>query len=204
MYIAIEGIKGSGKSTIINELVQDCIQSKLEYDIFPITAPMSEHHPFEEKLRECPEIISSDDFVEKLFLHRAYWHQRKISWKSPIVIGDRSIATACVTRWNKWGDPNYTCNRVKYQYAGIMKPKKIIWLDTEIEFASKNISKRLQKSTGIYDETVDKLYESKEAYSKLFFEHHYEKVFGKVEVISVKNNGNIEEVIYKIKQVINN
>ena len=203
MYIAIEGIKGSGKSTIIDLLVNDYNKKGISPEIFPITAPMELTHPLEKTLSIQPSKAQSDSFLEKLFLCRAYWQQHKISEKSQIIIGDRSIATACATRWHKWGNPSYTCRRVKWQYAGILRPQIIIWLDTPLEFAVKNISKRPQKITGKNDESIERLIESQMAYTQLLFGKEYEKTFGKVEVVNVKNDINIDVVVENIKSIIN-
>jgi thymidylate kinase len=92
---------------------------------------------------------------------------------------------------------------VKWQYAGIIKPQTIIWLDTTVDFAIHNISKRLQKSTGKSDEAIEKIIESQIAYSQLLFDKQYEKNFGSVEVVIINNDGDIEQVVKNIKKVIN-
>ena len=198
MYIAIEGIKGSGKSTIINELVADSKATQMK--LFPITASMSKNHPLEKFHQVNPELKSNDEFIENLFIHRAYWNQPDKSEK--MIVGDRSILTSYVSRWMKWSDPFCTIKKVEHQYKGIMKPNVLIWLETPVETATKNIRKRKQKEIRKSDEAEEKLIADKLIYEELIAGNLYKKKIENVQIIELANNGNEDEIKNEINQII--
>jgi thymidylate kinase len=198
MYIAIEGIKGSGKSTIINEIKSEIEQS--DFTIYPITASMKTNHPLERVHQITPSLKNNDEFLEKLFIYRAYWHHPKHTHK--MILGDRSILTSYVSRWTKWSDPYYTIQKVERQYKGIIKPNVLIWLETKTDYAVLNIKKRKQKDIRVSDETANRLLADKEVYEELIFDRLYMKKIKNTQIIIVPNNNNKEEVKKEISQII--
>lgn len=82
-----------------------------------------------------PILKEYDPFLESLYAQRAKWHQANLQKGNHLVIGDRSIVTSYVTRWNTWADPYYTIKRVEKFNASLMKPNLIIWLNVKPELA---------------------------------------------------------------------
>ena len=198
MYLAIEGIKGSGKSTIIGEILGE--DSRSELSSYRITASMGPHHPMEIAHEKYPWLKNNDEFLEKLFVHRAYWHMPGI--KKKIVVGDRSVLTSYVSRWSKWGDPYYTMKKVERQYKHIMKPDVLIWLQSRSERASKNIEGRIPKGIRKIDESIDRLITDRAIYEELICGNLYRRKVGKIQTVIVTNNGVIEDAKNEIKQII--
>ena len=147
-----------------------------------------------------PGLKNNDEFIEQLFIHRAYWNQPSKS--ENIIVGDRSILTSYVSRWMKWSDPFYTIKKVEDQYQGIMKPKVLVWLETPVERATENIQKRKQKEIRKKDESKEKLMLDKMIYEELISGNLYKKKIDNAQIILLKNNGNKSELKNEIKQII--
>lgn len=202
MYVAIEGIKGTGKSTIISSLINDESSSNYRTSIFPITASMGANHPLEIKIERNPFLKFDDAFIERLFIERAYWNQSICDKNASIILGDRSIATAYVTRWYKWNDPYYTIKRVNAQYAGIRMPDVIVWLSTKVASAQKNIERRIKNNVCSTDEKYDRLIQSNTIYEELFACKLYHKKIKNTQLITVINNDTIGELKNEIQSII--
>ncbi len=200
MYIAIEGIKGSGKSTLVSRISAKYSQGPSEFSSFPITASMGNAHPLEQLLLVDNELRNNDDFLEMLFLHRAYWNQPKAD--SKLILGDRSIATAIVSRWDKWGDPYHTIEKVKTEYRNIRTPNVIIWLDTPMTNALENIGKRKQKILGKREEGQEQLSWAKGLYEELLLDGLLARKMAKTQIIKIQNTGDYCTLSEEINSII--
>jgi len=202
MHIALEGIRGAGKSTIIEKVLPDVLMILPGTCYLPITAPMCPLHPYERIMEEIPSLKHDDQYIEQLFLKRALWHQDHLSNDSQFILGDRSIATAFVSRWNKWKDPYYTINRVKAQYKDVHKPDVIIWLKTEVINAVRNIKSRVQKVICKNDERQEALDEAEYIYEELFHGRIYHRKVQNIQIVEVKNNTSTEETSSEVLSIL--
>lgn len=201
MYIALEGIKGAGKSTIFSTLkIKSSTMVGLQR--FPMTAPMSFSHPLERIVKSGSTISNVDCFIEKLFLNRAYYHYKKIDHHNGLVLGDRSIATAFVTRWNKWNDPYYTIKRIQKQYFGIVPLDVVIWIKSDVPTAVERIKARVQKSTGRSEEQYSALTAAANNYEELFKDKIYQRKIGKLQFIEIDNKESIDQTATEILGII--
>jgi len=204
MYLALEGIKGAGKSTLLESLAFDKISNSKDVRFFPITASMPARNPMEILFNSQPLLQANDDFMELLFLQRAIYHNPKD--KEGLIIGDRSLTTAIVTRWEKWKDPYYTIKKVKREYDKIIKPDVIIYLESPISVSIQNISQRAQKKTGIKDEKYVELCKAADVYHELLFDGLYEMVFSKTQIIKIPyspSQSDIKTELYSIIKFYN-
>ncbi len=202
MYIAIEGIKGSGKSTIIQELLSNVNADYQAMGLFAITSPMCYSHPLELLHKEKPSLRNNDEFIEQLFLERARWNQHATDRHKPLILGDRSIATAYVTRWNKWQDPYYTIRKVNTDYCDIMKPNVIIWLNTALTMSVANIRKRSFESLRVKDEIPEMLEMASHVYEELFKDGLYQKKINRTQIIEVRNHSDIKQTGKEIQSIL--
>jgi thymidylate kinase len=198
MYIAIEGIKGTGKSTIIRELSG----KNSDLAVFPITGRMSKFHPLELQHAFNPGLKTDDTFLEHLFKERAYWNQDKVIGASPLILGDRSVVTSYVTRWNKWYDPNYTIRKVNREYWGIMKPDVIVWIDSPVNLVSSNIKSRQQKDLGKQDECLDRLLTARHIYEELFSQKLLLKKCFRSQIVKVDGRCHTSELLDEVLGII--
>ncbi len=198
MYIAIEGIKGTGKSTIINRL----IRNNKRISVFPITKAIPVENPFEHVCKSDPKLKQNDLFCEQLYAERAKWHQ-KHTQRAEIVLGDRSILTSYVTRWKKWSDPFYTINRCEALHRGVEHPDVIIWIRADPKKTRERIKKRPAKIFGISDEQPRKLKEAAEIYEELFTDKLYEKKVSKAQIIQLVDIDSFEDLTKEIQSIIN-
>jgi thymidylate kinase len=77
MYVAIEGIKGSGKSTMIDSIYSE-LRAQYDLDVFSITAPCIEESS-NKLLKGIKEQALTDDVCkEYLFFKRACLNQKEI------------------------------------------------------------------------------------------------------------------------------
>lgn len=98
MYIAIEGIKGVGKSTTIEYLSNNILKNHEFYFLKP-TSPMPRSHMLE---MIYPYLKYFDFYREELYTHRSNYHARKINWyDKTTIISDRSIITSLAIRWHR-------------------------------------------------------------------------------------------------------
>lgn len=200
MYLAIEGIKGSGKSTLINTLFQMNSREIKRFELFPITAPF--HYKYMNFNVSNHKNIN-DSYIEKLFISRAYWHHKRLLNKRGLILGDRSIATACVTRWNTWKDPYFTIERVKRQYNNIINLDVVVWLKTDFTQAEKQIAQRKKKSIRCCDEKAESLKTASEIYEELFCTKLYHKKISKIQVIELQNIEDKEALCNEFKSILN-
>ena len=200
MYLAIEGIKGCGKSTLLKKVLMGQVNKLAGASAFPITAPMHSSHPFELKFKHCASSQANDDFIERLFLQRAIWNQRRCLHS--FIVGDRSIATAIVTRWDKWRDPFVTISRVKKEYQGILRPNVILYIDTPVESAHSNILKRRPKLTGKIDEELPSLIKANDVYKELFIDGLYNKKFIKTQFVVIPYSDRETDICKEISSIL--
>lgn len=199
-YIALEGIKGTGKTTIMHRIMKSDIAHKLT--CFPITAPLPPHDQIEKLFKGKPKLQENDAFIEQLFLHRALVHHQNAIQTSRHLLGDRSILTAIVTRWEKWNDPTFTIQRVLEQYKQIQKPNVYILLENPIEKSIENIATRIAKPTGSKDEKEDILIRANEIYRTLLTEGEYSSKIGKAEIIRLDTNNDLNNISAEILEII--
>lgn len=140
MYIAIEGLKGTGKSTILNLLRKKMEDAMILFQVFSPTAPMPENNWMEVLHAWFPVLRSFDPWCELLYAARANHAAKQIDWCGQLIIGDRSIVTSYVTRWFKWNEPIQCIDRVNRLQKTVPGPDVVIYLSLDLS----RIIKRIQ------------------------------------------------------------
>jgi thymidylate kinase len=155
----------------------------------------------EQLLTKKPELKNHDGFMEQLFLYRAHIHDSGLSQQG-LILGDRSVLTAYVTRWKKWNDPLYTIRRIKEQYKNIRTPDVYILLELPVEASLKHIESRKAKPTGTEDERKESLQLADEIYRHLLVDGEYKRKIGKTQTIRVNAGMGIASTSEEIIQIL--
>lgn len=160
-YIAIEGVKGVGKTSLIEHLIGSFRSAQLAAPTRPAGECLSER-----VLAALPCLEKLDLFREWVYLQRARHALAVTNWDSPLILGDRSLITALATRWEKWGNPDLCLRRVAQQLPGFPIPDHIIYLDAPTQVITARLAAR-GRTYGRPDEARDRIETTKRAYSEI-------------------------------------
>lgn len=171
MYIAIEGIKGTGKSTLLTALTPHlhtyCDAKKQSVALFYPTKPIPEDH----HLERCFDKSQSDDtYLRALYAARSNYHASRVDWNADLIISDRSILTSLAVRWENAFQANFSprqhYEQVRSQEYEIAIPDIIIQLDTCNDILLQRYAKRARQY-GQQEETLDSILNMKNSYKQL-------------------------------------
>ncbi|MDQ9021831.1 dTMP kinase [Acinetobacter sichuanensis] len=165
MYIAIEGTKGVGKSTLLEQLKLKLVQDGIGFSTFSPTKAMPTHIWWEQAYQQY---ANDDGFISDLYTARANYHAQHTNFSSSFILGDRSMLTSFVTRW-----PDQPTEIQKYIHHVQKKehcvpiPDFVIYLDLPIEVTLHRLANR-KRQYGLYDEQIERLIQAKFAYEQFF------------------------------------
>jgi thymidylate kinase len=124
--------------------------------------------PIEWAATNFPYLRKIDWFNEKLYAERATWFASRMGNSYDLILGDRSIVTSYVTRWQKWAIPEKCIKRVDCMEVKVPTPDYVIWLYCEPKDALARIKSRPERNYGLHDEKIDRLQLAHNAYYEIF------------------------------------
>nr|UOP05013.1 hypothetical protein LVJ77_01435 [Conchiformibius kuhniae] len=130
VYIALEGLKGAGKTTAIEYVSAVLKQRRITPAILAPTRPMPDDVWWE---RAYAHFGSEDAFREALYAARSNYHASKINRHAPLILGDRSIITSLAIRWHQDADKERRIKHVRQSEYLIPMPDWVIQLDVSDE-----------------------------------------------------------------------
>lgn len=171
MYIAIEGLKGTGKSTLLEALTPYlkayCDSKQQQLAILHPTKPMSDHYLED----EFYEYQNNDAYLRTLYAARSNHHAAGVDWNADLIISDRSIFTSLAVRWQYAYqaniNPSQHYEQVRCQEHVIAIPDIVIQLDASNTTLLERYAKR-DRQYGHYEETIESLVHMRNNYGKLF------------------------------------
>ncbi|WP_333640476.1 AAA family ATPase [Acinetobacter johnsonii] len=200
MYIALEGTKGTGKSTIFSQLEIALQYDGIQFATFSPTKPMPTDLWWEKAYAQYSEV---DQFIEELYHARANHHAKKISFDEPLVLGDRSILTSFVTRWPQESQKlNEYIQHTRAQEYAVPVPDMVIYLDLPIEVTLQRLANR-ERNYGLRDEQIERLIQAKMAYEE-FFKFKNELGFTALKYQYVDANQNETELFSQVYNLVKN
>lgn len=162
MYIALEGLKGCGKSTVFARLPPRLREHGVEAVPLCPTRPIPPPHWLEQRAAG-----SDDDALrERLYAARSNYHAAQVPPGAPFVLGDRSILTSYATRWDRVpaAQRRACIERVDAMENVIRRPDHVIWLEVPEPELLARLRARTDRAYGRHDETPQRLRSAALAY----------------------------------------
>lgn len=165
MYIAIEGTKGTGKSTLLKQLEFALKCDGVIFETFRPTQAMPENMWWEKAFCQYAE---DDQYIDALYTARANYHASRTNFDAPLVLGDRSILTSFITRWPKnTAEIQPFIKKIQAQEYAVPIPDLVLYLDQPLEVTLQRLATR-QRNYGLADEQFERLRLAKSAYKQFF------------------------------------
>jgi len=167
MYIAIEGVKGCGKSSLLKALTWQLRARGVTFDLLCPTRPMPAESPLEQRLRHRGE--QDDALVAEVYAARSNYHTSRVSFRVPLVLGDRSLFTSLASRWHL-RDPRRPADHleaVRSRESLIPYPQHVLYLQTPLSVVQQRLRGRPGRDYGKRDESPERLAMASGAYDDL-------------------------------------
>lgn len=168
MYIALEGLKRVGKSTLLDALCQRLHEEDVAFVLLAPTRPISSFSLWERLA--CISVLRQQDWFNRhLYIYRSQWHGRAVNWRKLLVLGDRSLFTSLVTRWPHGGDDARHIRHIRQVQAQVSYmrwPDKVLYLQAPYAVLQVRFSGR-QRQYDQHDECLGRLQQADAAYHAL-------------------------------------
>jgi len=166
MYIAIEGVKGTGKTTLVLRLRNYFDRHQMQYELVCPTAPLPGYSLIERLTSQLPWLLNFESMREILYAHRSNKMASNVNWNAGLILGDRSIVTSYATRlWS--GPPTLQIQRTDAMEPKIAAPDAILYLKADFNVVLQRIANRKDRKYGKEDERPERIRETLQAYEYL-------------------------------------
>jgi thymidylate kinase len=162
MYIAIEGIKGTGKSSVLAQIERMVEAKGIPYAMLRPYC-LNGSRAVSDRLFRLTGNFWPDALVARFYARRSDRHAARIPKRCGLLIGDRSILTSYVTRWDE-SDPAASMSAVDLMERRIPVPDHVVLLEAPVEVALQRVRQRRRRGHGCGDEKPDRLAAAARAY----------------------------------------
>lgn len=198
VYIAFEGLDGTGKSTLFRNIVEILKSEQISFDTLCPTQ-ISNPNSIPERLYHSNRRFKRISIFRTLiFAYRSYKASRKVKWESNLILGDRSIVVSYVKLWRKiLNSPFITIALVNFIEPFIKSPDVIFLLDASESILLNRIS---QKDVIEIDETPEHLRKMKAAYMEIRTSYRISRLEKSkwIDVDSSKSADDLKNEVYQL------
>jgi len=143
IYIAVEGVDGSGKTTLFRGLAAELERRGVDYSVACPTRALGEGARLEEWLRRFRALGRSRWCRAFLYAQRSRRAFEACDWSKPVVLGDRSIVTSYVARWRHvLGSARASRWLVDGLEPHLPVPRHVLFLDAPWEVRRERLRRR--------------------------------------------------------------
>jgi thymidylate kinase len=161
LYIAFEGIKGSGKTTVYTSVLRMLMARGFNPESLRPTSP-GKNSFFDFLFQKCGALCP--DFIcERLYAARSNRAAAMLCKKTGLILGERSIITSFVTRWC-YANPPAKIQKIRLLEHRISIPDHVIFLNSSLQVARQRIATRPRRRYGTYDQSPERLAEANKLY----------------------------------------
>jgi thymidylate kinase len=169
-YVVFEGVKGVGKTTLFWNLSRYLWSQGVNLSQVTPTKATDEFALYERVFNILPCLRKIDFLKERFYAWRSNESAKYADWQTPLLLGDRSIATSYATRLWRFGDPCKQIERVDNLEYALPAPDFIFYLDADFDTIMERISSRQNRNYGKEDELPQKILTDIQAYQFLMQE----------------------------------
>lgn len=201
MFIVLEGIDGSGKTTQLNKIKEYVAKEFPNKDIIFTREPGGLDNHIGEELREVILNNEMDDYTRALlYAASRYEHQLKIKeWiaDNKIVICDRYIYSSLAYNSNNISEMNEILNINRYN--DIIKPNAILFYRINMDtYNERKRNRSNERELDVLEQKPDSFFiKSSKFYTTAFN-------LTKANIIEINSNRSIEEVTSDTLEIIDN
>lgn len=200
IYIVLEGLDGSGKTTVFKNLVHIFKDQNISFDTLCPTQIFSMDSLAEKFYRSNRKFKRINFFRTLIFAYRSYKATKNVKWNSELILGDRSIIVSYVKHWRKYfNSPSLTVSLVNILEPFIKSPNFVFLFHAPENILWQRIS---QKAVIEIDETPDNLRLMKSAYDEIRNSYSISRL-NKTQWIDINSNKGIEELTKEVYEIIN-
>jgi thymidylate kinase len=201
IYICIEGLDGSGKSTVISSLKKELKSEGINIDVISPTKVLEKN-----KNKFLEKTYKNISFFSKSRIYRAFLYAdrsnnatKATNWNADLILGDRSIITSYVVSWSNIK----LLNKLKFFRVDLLErkiyaPDHVIFIDVSYNKLNERLNTRSDKRD--IDETFERSRKMKKAYIS-FMKNNYIKRIKDVKWHVINGDDSKEVVLVNVKKL---
>lgn len=202
VYICVEGLDGSGKSTVISDLEKELKSDGINVEvIYPTKVLKKNENKFLEKTYERISLFRKSRIYRAiLYADRSNSAAKETNWNKKLILGDRSIITSYVVSWSD----TKLLNKLKFFRVNLLEreiyaPDHVVFIDVSYNKLNERLNIRSDKRD--IDETFERSQKMKRAYTS-FMKNNDVKRIKDVRWHVINGDASKEEVLVNVKKLV--